>query len=116
MRSVTPVNEQLLGGSSVRFVGTATIGLDHLDTGYLQANNIRYVNAPGCNANSVVEYVLSVLVLLAEFDQFRIQDKTVGIIGYAMSGSYWHIDSGNSELSAGQRPPLEKEEKPVWYH
>lgn len=110
VRSVTPVNEQLLGGSSVRFVGTATIGLDHLDTGYLQANNIRYVNAPGCNANSVVEYVLSVLVLLAEFDQFRIQDKTVGIIGYGHVGKLlaYRLRKFGVKVLVND-PPLEKE-------
>lgn len=64
VRSVTPVNEALLAGSSVKFVGTCTIGTDHLDTTYLDQQGIHYASAPGCNANSVVEYVFSVLTQL----------------------------------------------------
>lgn len=64
VRSVTPVNEQLLAGSNVRFVGTCTIGMDHLDTDWLQKSGIAYTNAPGCNANSVVEYVYAALAEL----------------------------------------------------
>src|SRR5690606_29332386 len=61
VRSVTPVNAALLSGSRVCFVGTATIGTDHLDIEYLQRANIGYANAPGSNAQSVVDYVLSAL-------------------------------------------------------
>ncbi len=61
VRSVTAVNEDLLAGSRVGFVGTCTIGIDHLDVDYLQSKGIAYHSAPGCNANSVVEYVFSVL-------------------------------------------------------
>ncbi|MGH1371189.1 MAG: 4-phosphoerythronate dehydrogenase [Cellvibrionaceae bacterium] len=64
VRSVTPVNETLLAGSSVKFVGTCTIGTDHLDIDYLDRHGIAYASAPGCNANSVVEYVFSVLAQL----------------------------------------------------
>lgn len=64
VRSVTPVNEALLAGSSVKFIGTCTIGTDHLDTAYLDQQDIHYASAPGCNANSVVEYVFSVLTQL----------------------------------------------------
>ena len=53
VRSVTKVNRQLLEGSGVRFVGTATIGIDHIDTDYLQSRNIDFAYAPGSNANSV---------------------------------------------------------------
>lgn len=64
VRSVTQVNAALLAGSSVKFVGTCTIGTDHLDTQYLHSQAISYASAPGCNANSVVEYVFSVLAEL----------------------------------------------------
>jgi erythronate-4-phosphate dehydrogenase len=64
VRSVTQVNPLLLAGSNVKFVGTCTIGVDHLDQGYLGTNNIRWSSAPGCNANSVVEYVYAALCYL----------------------------------------------------
>ncbi|WP_296930928.1 4-phosphoerythronate dehydrogenase PdxB [uncultured Marinobacter sp.] len=66
VRSVTRVNRKLLEGSRVRFVGTSTIGTDHVDLDWLEQAGIRFSAAPGCNANSVAEYVLSVLSLHAE--------------------------------------------------
>ena len=60
-RSVTAVGAALLGDSSIEFVGSCTIGTDHLDTGYLESSNIQWTHAPGCNAQSVVEYVTSAL-------------------------------------------------------
>lgn len=64
VRSVTRVNESLLAGSKVKFVGTCTIGVDHLDQAYLDAQNIGWSSAPGCNANSVVEFVYAALAHL----------------------------------------------------
>lgn len=61
VRSVTPVNAALLEGSRVRFVGTCTIGVDHLDQAWLEQQGIAWSSAPGCNANSVVEYVYAAL-------------------------------------------------------
>ena len=61
VRSVTQVNASLLAGSAVKFVGTCTIGVDHLDADYLNTQGIRFASAPGCNANSVVEYVYAAL-------------------------------------------------------
>lgn len=61
VRSVTPVNPVLLAGSKVRFVGTCTIGVDHLDKAYFAEQAIAWSSAPGCNANSVVEYVYAAL-------------------------------------------------------
>ena len=77
VRSVTPVNAELLAGSSVRFLGSATIGTDHVDQGYLEQNGIQFASAPGCNANAVVQYVLSVLCRLRP----DWQQQTVGIVG-----------------------------------
>ena len=77
VRSVTEVNEQLLRDTPVRFVGTCTIGVDHLDTDYLDGSGIGWSSAPGCNANSVVEYVYAALAHLgADW-----VGKTVGIVG-----------------------------------
>ena len=77
VRSVTNVNEELLHDSSVRFVGSATIGTDHVDCDYLASRNIHFANAPGCNANAVVEYVLSCLAAL----QPDWLNKQIAVIG-----------------------------------
>ncbi len=64
VRSITRVNAQLCASAKPCFVGTATIGMDHLDQNYLQQQGIAYANAPGCNAQGVVDYVLACLLLL----------------------------------------------------
>ncbi|WP_020409764.1 4-phosphoerythronate dehydrogenase PdxB [Hahella ganghwensis] len=87
VRSITPVNRQLLEGSRVKFVGTATIGLDHVDTDYLESAGIMYSNAPGCNASAVVEYVVGTLSVLADDLGFDLEEKSVGIVGRGQIGS-----------------------------
>jgi erythronate-4-phosphate dehydrogenase len=77
VRSVTRVDKALLEGSSVSFVGSATIGTDHVDQVYLAEQGIRFAHAPGCNANAVVQYDLSVLSNL----QPDWQNRTLGIVG-----------------------------------
>lgn len=87
VRSVTKVNKELLAKSStLKFVGTATIGTDHIDQSYLQQRGIGFSSAPGCNAQSVVEYVLSALFVLAEKYQWDLQQKTVGVVGVGNIG------------------------------
>lgn len=81
VRSITKVNKALLQGSQVKFVGTCTIGTDHLDTQYLQKQGIQFANAPGCNAKAVVDYVLSCLLVLQEQRQQDWQSLSVGIVG-----------------------------------
>lgn len=90
VRSITQVNEALLSGSRVKFVGTCTIGTDHLDTAYLEQQNIRYANAPGCNAKAVVDYVLSCLLVLQERIQKPWQSLSVGIVGAGNVGGLLH--------------------------
>ncbi|NJO16013.1 MAG: 4-phosphoerythronate dehydrogenase PdxB [Thioploca sp.] len=87
VRSVTPVNETLLNNSAIRFVGTATIGLDHIDLAYLHHRGIGFASAPGCNAIAAAEYVISALLVIAERQGFSLADKTVGIIGCGNVGS-----------------------------
>ncbi|MEH0835266.1 4-phosphoerythronate dehydrogenase PdxB [Pectobacterium cacticida] len=86
VRSVTKVNADLLSGSTIKFVGSATAGTDHVDDAWLRANNIAFSAAPGCNAIAVVEYVFSSLLMLAERDGFHLRDKTVGIVGVGNVG------------------------------
>lgn len=87
VRSITKVNQQLLEGTNIKFVGSCTIGMDHIDTDYLDQMGIKYTNAPGCNANSVVEYLLSCLSILTETHDLQWDKLSVGIIGYGNVGS-----------------------------
>lgn len=87
VRSVTKVNQDLLAGSSVKYVGTATIGTDHIDQTYLKDANIGFSNAPGCNAQSVVDYVISALVCLCQDEERLMKDLSVGVVGAGNVGS-----------------------------
>lgn len=87
VRSVTEVNELLLKGTNVKFVGTATIGTDHIDTEYLKSRKIEFASAPGCNSYAVAEYVLSAILYMAVKDKFRLKDKTIGVVGIGNVGS-----------------------------
>jgi len=86
VRSVTPVNEALLAGSRVRFVGTATIGVDHIDREYLEQRGIGFASAPGSNAISAAEYVISALLISAQQQDFALRDKIIAIVGVGNVG------------------------------
>jgi len=86
IRTRTVCNESLLHDSRVKFIGTTTIGFDHIDTNYCDANSIRWTNAPGCNASSVQQYIASVLANLVVRHDFSLYGKTLGIIGVGHVG------------------------------
>jgi erythronate-4-phosphate dehydrogenase len=87
VRSITKVNKDLLEGTKVKFVATATIGFEHIDIDYLKSKNIGFASAPGSNANSVAEYVTSALLNLAEKYHFDVATKSIGIVGVGNVGS-----------------------------
>ncbi|PTQ69590.1 4-phosphoerythronate dehydrogenase PdxB [Pseudomonas sp. GV071] len=86
VRSVTQANRALLEGSKVRFVGTCTIGTDHLDLDYFAEHGIGWASAPGCNARGVVDYVLGSLLCLAEVSGADLARRTYGVVGAGQVG------------------------------
>ncbi|MEK0362961.1 4-phosphoerythronate dehydrogenase PdxB [Pseudomonas sp. CBC3] len=86
VRSVTRVDRELLEGSAVRFVGTCTIGTDHLDVDYFEKAGISWASAPGCNARGVVDYVLGSLLALAECEGAELADRRYGVVGAGQVG------------------------------
>jgi erythronate-4-phosphate dehydrogenase len=86
-RTRTRCNESLLKGTKVRFIGTATIGYDHIDTRYCERNNISWTNAPGCNSSSVQQYIAAALFMIASGYGISLNTKTIGIIGVGNVGS-----------------------------
>ena len=87
VRSITKVDENLLRDTPVKFVGTATIGTDHIDLEYLNSNKIIFKDAAGCNADAVAEYVFTSISLLANEYSFSFEEKTLGVIGVGNIGS-----------------------------
>jgi len=87
IRSKTKVTPELLAGSAVRFVGTATAGFEHMDCQWLEKNGIGWCAAPGCNADSVADYITAALLHLHIFQGLELKGRTIGIIGVGQVGS-----------------------------
>ena len=87
VRTRTNCNLSLLQNTAVQMVATATIGMDHLDTDFLRKAGIHFTNAPACNAGSVVQYIIAVLLEIAKKKSLRLKDLTLGIVGVGNIGS-----------------------------
>lgn len=87
VRTRTRCDANLLGGTKVRFIATATIGFDHIDTGWCESNGIAWTNAPGCNSWSVQQYMGSLLANMSQRMGFDCKQKTLGVVGVGNVGS-----------------------------
>lgn len=87
IRTRTKCVESLLKGTNVKFIGTATIGFDHIDIAFCNKNNITWTNAPGCNSSSVQQYITAALLKLENDHDFILKGKILGIIGAGNAGS-----------------------------
>ncbi|MXP50864.1 4-phosphoerythronate dehydrogenase [Pantoea sp. SoEX] len=89
VRSITKINKgSLKDRKLIKFIGSATSGIDHIDTNWLKELDITFSAAPGCNSIAVAEYVFSSLLFLAERNNFQLKDRTIGIVGFGNIGSY----------------------------
>lgn len=87
VRTRTRCDKDLLKDTAVNFIGTATIGFDHIDTAYCDKNGIVWKNAPGCNSSSVCQYVASALIQLSKRNNFSLCDRALGVVGVGNSGT-----------------------------
>jgi erythronate-4-phosphate dehydrogenase len=117
VRSITRVNAALLdesAGSEVGFVGTATIGTDHVDQAYLARRGIAFASAPGCNAKSVGDYVTAALLELHASAGLELDGATLGIVGYGHVGKQVKLRAEALGISSGLKvmlcdPPLQEQ-------
>jgi erythronate-4-phosphate dehydrogenase len=86
IRSVTQINESLLSETKIKFVGTATIGSDHVDKDYLSSKKIFFTDAAGCNSDAVTEYFFTALFQIAAEENIDLRNKTLGIVGVGNIG------------------------------
>ena len=109
VRSVTDVNANLLEGTNVKFVGTATIGTDHIDTEYLSEKGIFFTDARGCNSDAVAEYVFTALFNISNEQNFTLKGKSIGVVGVGNIGSRIVRLAGALGMNVLQNdPPLKR--------
>ncbi|MDR3490663.1 MAG: 4-phosphoerythronate dehydrogenase [Gammaproteobacteria bacterium] len=106
VRSVTKVNQELLEESAVRFVGSATSGIDHLDTKWLDQAGIVWAYAKGCNATAVVEYVICVIAALQKMDILPIKKLRAGVVGAGEIGAQVVTQLEQLNFSVIQHDPI----------
>ena len=116
VRSVTQVDSDLLAESGVSFVGSATIGFEHIDIDFLREHNVGFASAPGSNANSAAEYVIAALLSVAKKHKIQLEGMSLGIVGVGNVGS--RVERKAKGLGMGvllNDPPLQRETCDVKY-
>lgn len=111
VRTVAQLGKEVLEGSKVKLICSATIGFDHIDIDYCKANNITWTNAPGCNSTSVQQYIASTLINLSTEKCFDLNKMTIGIVGVGNVGKkVAHLCQVLGMKVLLNDPPREKEE------
>jgi len=111
VRSITNVNADLLKESKVKFVGTATIGTDHIDLDYLNEQNIQFADAKGCNVDSVAEYVFTALLKIVSENNISLRERSIGVVGVGNIGSrVARLAESFGMKVLKNDPPLERKE------
>lgn len=87
VRTRTHCNRELLAGSAVKFIASATIGYDHIDGKYCDQSGIKWTNAPGCNSLSVAQYMATLFCLLQQEKKIKLAEQTIGIVGVGSVGT-----------------------------
>lgn len=110
VRTVTRVDRDLLEATAVRFVGTATIGSDHLDTAYLEAAGIRWSAAPGCNADATAQYTLAMYLLACRRLGLDAGGRRWGVVGRGnVGGRLLRLLAALDIEAIACDPPLEEQ-------
>lgn len=86
VRTRTFCNANLLEGSTVKFIGSATIGFDHIDSKFCNSRGIEWVNAPGCNSGGVQQWVASALMYISKEKRIELKGKVLGVVGVGNVG------------------------------
>lgn len=111
VRTVTHFGEEILSGSSVQLICSATIGYDHIDTAWCDTHGVAWRTAPGCNATSVEQYITASLLLLAEKHHLNLAERTIGIVGVGNVGSKVAVACGKIGMRVLLNdPPREERE------
>jgi len=117
IRSVTNVTNELLNNTNIKFIGTATIGTDHVNIEALNKRKIKFANAKGCNSNAVAEYVITAILSISDKHKINISGKSIGIIGFGNVGKKVEILSKAIGLKpVVNDPPLQAENYNYKFH
>ena len=87
VRTTTKITSTLIQNSTLKFIGSATSGFDHIDVNSLQKCGIEFSHAPGCNANAVVDYIFSAMAWWGLKNKIDFRDQSIGIVGAGNVGS-----------------------------
>ncbi|MBN1598234.1 MAG: 4-phosphoerythronate dehydrogenase [Bacteroidales bacterium] len=116
IRTRTICNKVLLEGTKVKFIATATIGYDHIDTEYCEKKGITWANAPGCNSGSVMQYIAASILYFARENNIDLKTRVLGVVGVGNVGRKVVNLAETLEMQVLLNdPPRQREEGPCQF-